>query len=204
MVCGNPLLTAAIMNEIEVIREDVISKNKEENLMDVKEIGYENFYRGLRRIIMSKENALRFMIVKDKDKTIKKDMNAIMGRYERKNLSEDEWDGVLKEEIIPLAKKYGYDFTPEDLKELQNLTEGELSDEELDEVAGGQGQITLTFRNRYHSIMTYKATCDYMPDDQTFRMRYDQYPTDCPNYVWFGNGNNVPTCKGCANCRLGM
>jgi hypothetical protein len=153
---------------------------------------------------MSKENALRFMMNKDKDENLKSAYDAILNKYQRKNLSEDAWDGVLKEEIIPLAKKYGYDFTPEDLKQLQKPAEGKLSDEELDEVAGGQGQLTLTFRNRYHSIMTYKAYCDYVPDDQTFRIRYDQYPTDCPNYVWFGNGNNVPMCKGCANCRLGM
>jgi hypothetical protein len=152
---------------------------------------------------MSKENAFRFMMAKSKDEKVKSAFDSILSKYQGKNLSDDERDSILGK-ISQLAEKYGFYFTPEDLKELEKNSEGKLSDEELSGVAGGQGQLTLTFRNRYHSIMTYKAYCDYVPDDQTFRMRYDQYPTDCPNYVWFGNGNNVPMCKGCANCRLGM
>ncbi|MEA4890100.1 MAG: hypothetical protein VB070_11610 [Clostridiaceae bacterium] len=79
-----------------------------------------------------------------------------------------------------------------------------LKEEELDAVTGGQGQITLTFRNKYHHTMTYKAFCDYAPDDQTFRTRYDQNPTDCPNYVWSGNDSPARVCMRCVNCRLGM
>lgn len=149
---------------------------------------------------MSKENALRFMIAKDKDKTIKNEMNVIMDTYERENLSEDEWDRVLKEEIMPLAQKHGFDFSLEDFKQLQKPTEGKLSDEELDKVTGGRGEITLSFRNKYRHIISYHAYCDYAPDDQTFRMRYDQHPTDCPNFVPYGDYDRI--CMRCENCRL--
>jgi hypothetical protein len=151
---------------------------------------------------MSKENVLLFMMNKDKNENLKSAYDSVLSKHQGKNLSEDEWDGVLIEEIIPLAKKCGFDFTPEDLKELQKPAEGELSDKELDGVNGGRGEITLTFRNRYHHTMTYKAYCDYAPDDQTFRMRYDQYPTDCPNYVPYGNYDRI--CMRCANCRVEM
>jgi hypothetical protein len=125
-----------------------------------------------------------------------------MGKYERKKLSEDEWDYILKEEIMPLAKKNGFDFTQEDFEQLQNPIEGKLSEEELDKVTGGRGEITLSFRNKYHHNITYHAYCDYVPDDQTFRMRYDQNPTDCPNFVPYGNYDRI--CMRCENCRLNM
>lgn len=89
-----------------------------------------------------------------------------------------------------------------DLKQSRNPAEGKLADEELDEVTGGRGEITLTFRNRYRHTMTFKACCEYAPDDETFRMRYDQHPTDCPNFQSYGNYDRI--CMRCANCRVEM
>lgn len=117
---------------------------------------------------MSKENAFRFMLIKSKDKKIKSAFDVVLSKYQGKNLSEDEWDSVL-EEISLLAKKYGFDFTPEDLKELQKNTEGKLSDEELSEVTGGRGQIT-----RHRSFLWWESTdtcsCEYAQKKTQLRL----------------------------------
>lgn len=45
--------------------------------------------------------------------------------------------GTNLDELIALGKKKGYDFTAEELTELSQKKEGELSEEELDNVSGG-------------------------------------------------------------------
>ncbi len=137
---------------------------------------------------MSKDNAFRFMIIKNKDESIKSAYDAILSKYQGKNLSDNEWDDVLKEEIIPLAKEYGYDFTPEDLKELQKNAEGKLSDEELSEVTGGGRKYFW-----WESVDT--CYCEYAGhDDPAFLKHYSQEYADCPSYEWEHFSPNTHQC----------
>jgi hypothetical protein len=106
---------------------------------------------------------------------------------------------VLQKDVIPLAKKHGCDFTPEDLAELQTT---KISDEELDQVVGGRGQFTQSnaFMTSHGAIsLTLTNTCDLAPDDQTLLARYNQWPTDCPDYVWVGIGSSYRSCANCAH-----
>ncbi|HEX2926373.1 MAG TPA: hypothetical protein VHP38_08990 [Ruminiclostridium sp.] len=149
---------------------------------------------------MAKEDALRFMVIKEKDTEIKSAFDSLMGKYEGKNLSKDEWVKVIQKEVIPFANKYGYDFTSEDLAELQKA---KMSDEELDQVVGGRGQFTQT--NTYQTMFgtisnTYTMACDLAPDDQTFTARFHQGPSlDCPDYVYIGRGCHLRACMSCAH-----
>jgi hypothetical protein len=150
---------------------------------------------------MAKEAALRFMMIVEKDKEIKNAFNSIMNKYEETNLSNEEWDKVIQNEVIPFAKKYGYDFTPEDLAELQKMADGEISDEELNQVVGGRGQYseTVTALTRGGtSIVTYTKACDFASDDQTF-IAFMDGKIDCPDYVWKGRGASNRSCLCCAH-----
>jgi predicted ribosomally synthesized peptide with nif11-like leader len=149
---------------------------------------------------MAKEDALRFMMIVEKDKEIKSAFNSIMTKYEGKNLSKDEWNKAIQNEVIPFAKKYGYDFTAEDLAELQRTTGEKVSDEELDQVVGGRGEFREYSSGWFYSAIS-TTFCDFAPDDQTFKTRYDQYLTDCPDYVWTGKGASQRLCACCAHCQ---
>jgi len=147
---------------------------------------------------MSKENAVRFMMMKDKDEDMKSAYDDIIRKYEGKKLSKAEWDMAIQEEVIPLAKKYGFDFTPENFTELLKTADGKLSDEELGEVVGGQGQFSV----RHQRGMPFGDTttyCDCAPDDATFITRYGQSPTDCPDYVCSNTDAPQRTCRHCKN-----
>jgi predicted ribosomally synthesized peptide with nif11-like leader len=146
---------------------------------------------------MSKEHAFRFMMAKSKDDKIKSSFDVILSKCQEKNLSDDERDSVL-EEISQLAKKYGFYFTPEDLKELQKNAEGKLSDEELSEVAGGRGQFS-----RHRSLFWWECSdtciCECAKDDSTFAYYYCQDFTNCPNYEWKGYGLSTHQCSCCSH-----
>lgn len=148
---------------------------------------------------MSKENATRFMMMKDKDETIKNAFDAIMGKYEGKILSKDEQDKALREEIIPLAKEYGYEFTLEDFAKLQ--ADGKLSDEELGQITGGRGEFSKTYTCHFltgTTILHNTYSCDYAPDDQTFETRYNQFQNNnCPDYKNPGIGAPQRICINC-------
>jgi C-terminal processing protease CtpA/Prc len=118
---------------------------------------------------MSKENAIRFLMMKDKDDSIKSAFNTITDKYAGRNLSEDERDKMLQEEIISLAKEYGYDFTPEDFKELQKPDAYRLSDKELDGVTGGRGQFVHVSVSHGSTLYTITLSCKFMPNDMIFR-----------------------------------
>jgi hypothetical protein len=136
-------------------------------------------------------------MLKDKDEAIKSAFDAIMAEVDGKKLS---WDKAIQKEIIPLAKKHGYDLTPEDFKELQKTVPERLEDEELDRVAGGRGQIqqkTVYGTGGWTLIDT--QYCDLAPDNQTFIARFNKWPDNgCPDYVFFhGCPNRI--CISCKN-----
>ena len=150
---------------------------------------------------MSKENAMRFLMAKDKNENIKSALDTVLSKYEGINLSGDDWDKVLQEEVIPLAKTNGYDFSPKDLKEIQSDAGEKLSDEELDGISGGSGQFTIwhSFYSKFVIIRNI-ISCKYVPDDATFESRYYATQTDCSYYQYSGCGANIPSCVCCANC----
>jgi hypothetical protein len=131
---------------------------------------------------MSNESAIRFLILKEKDEAIKRAFDAIMAKIDAE---EPSWDKAIQEEVIPLAKKYGYDLSPEDFKALKKTAPERLEDEELDMVAGGRGQRQQIsyYLNGWKLIDT--EYCDLAPDNQTFMARYNRYPdSGCPDYSY--------------------
>lgn len=153
---------------------------------------------------MSRENAIRFMMMKDKDEGLKNAFDAVMGKYEGIILSKDDQDQVFREEIIPFAREYGYDLSPEDLGELQ--TEGKLSEEELDQITGGKGETSCSYSiyGIYGPVtMTVIDSCDYAPDNETFINRFTGWPdANCPDYVYCGSGPDYRRCPSCAHLIL--
>jgi hypothetical protein len=149
---------------------------------------------------MSKENAIRFLILKDKDESLKNAFDAIMGKYEGENISGDDLGKVICEEIIPLAKGYGYDLTPEDFMGLKKTPPERLEDEELDMVAGGRGQIDEYFTGATATILANTICCNCTPDNQTFITRYNIYSDNhCPDYSYVGRGRDQRICPCCKN-----
>lgn len=61
--------------------------------------------------------------------------------------TEKAGEEATKEKLISFAKEAGYDVTTEEMQEffkgLAEAKEGELSDAELDQVAGGKGGLTV-------------------------------------------------------------
>ncbi|MEA4887903.1 MAG: hypothetical protein VB070_00345 [Clostridiaceae bacterium] len=149
---------------------------------------------------MSKKNAVKFMMAKSKDEKIKSDFDAILCKYQGKNLSSDEQDNML-EEIRRLAEEYGYDFSPEDLMELQKNAEGKLSDDDLSEVTGGKGCIIYS---PYWWQSTDVFSCEYVKDDVAFLDYYLQKDTNCPDYeerTYGICGSSAHQCSGCTHFR---
>ena len=91
---------------------------------------------------MSKEQAMRFMLLTEADEDLKREYRGIVNRYEVKNLTEQEQEKIILEEVIPLAKSKGYDFSLGDFQELLQPAKKQLTDEELDEAVGGRGQFS--------------------------------------------------------------
>jgi predicted ribosomally synthesized peptide with nif11-like leader len=153
----------------------------------------------LRRFVMSKENAVRFLIAKDKDEDLKSAFKTTTDKYAGRNLSEDESYKMLQEEIIPLAKEYGYDFTPEDLKELQKPDAYQLSEEELDAVTGGLGQFIIPSVTKEYNLYTITLRCELVQSNEVFKIYFDQKKNGCNYFVPANTQDHA--CKNCANLR---
>ena len=83
---------------------------------------------------MSKENAIKFMEDVSKD-------SGLMGQLKKRveNLKDSKDEDSKAKETCKFAKEKGYDFSLEELKDVvaKGTTSGELSDEMLENVAGG-------------------------------------------------------------------
>ncbi len=154
---------------------------------------------------MSKQDALRFMMALEKDAELKGTLGSIMVRYEVKSLQSDEWDRVVREHVIPLAKKSGYDFSLEDLQELRKSAEEKMEDDAHDRANGDRGQFTETSTVQVVLTRIIKKTtfCELAPDDQTFINRYNQFPNNhCPDYAGIKRGpSGIAFCSGCVHCQ---
>ena len=133
---------------------------------------------------MTKQNAEQFISEMEKDGELKSKYSKILIEYEGKNLSLKEWDRIILEKIIPLAKESGYEFSLENLNELYKPSLEELSDEELVQVSGGRG----TYGSYY---------CDMVQDDQMFEIFYTYGSlAGCSKF----QGHNSSDCRSCRFC----
>ena len=90
---------------------------------------------------MSKENVRLFNEKVSADKALQGKLHAIDERHKGEELSDEQSMRIYEEDILPLARECGCDFSMEDLKEytrdLSQSSPGELTEDELDAVAGG-------------------------------------------------------------------
>ncbi len=87
---------------------------------------------------MSQQHLMRFFEAVARDESLKAKLEAIGARH--MDLEESQSGSVWKNEILPLAKSAGFDFTMDDVaayQAAQSRTTGRLADEELDAVVGG-------------------------------------------------------------------
>lgn len=99
---------------------------------------------------MSKENVKAFYELAAKEEGVRNKLAELFKPYEGKELSEEEKSKLTETLIIPVAAEYGLPFTMEEWisfvedAKASSSKEGELSNEELESVAGGFA-IGLTF-----------------------------------------------------------
>ena len=90
---------------------------------------------------MSKENVRLFNEKVSADKALQGKLHALNERHEGEELSDEKMMRIYEEDVLPLARECGFDFSMEDLKEyarvLSQSSPGELTEDELDAVAGG-------------------------------------------------------------------
>jgi len=103
---------------------------------------------------MSKENAKLFYEELAKNEALQGKFEVIGKKYEGQKFDEVQMDLICQNEILPIAKESGFEFTLAELKEYkQEVTQpqsGKLSDEELDAVAGGSMLNTINYRLSYN------------------------------------------------------
>ena len=95
-------------------------------------------------------------------------------------------------ELIALAKENGIELTEEEANiyfAMLNPQDGELADDELDQVAGGRKCGTIYKDNR--PVVSHLNTCEYFFDEETRERRpNDGYCINC-YYVTGGDSSGV-------------
>jgi len=89
---------------------------------------------------LSQENFRLFLEAVAKDESLEAKLAAIGDKYHNQDLDESKREALWMNEVIPLARSHGYDFTIEDLRafhETMTPKPGKLADEELNLVVGG-------------------------------------------------------------------
>lgn len=141
---------------------------------------------------MSKEQAIRFMLLTKEDKDLKQKYQGIVNKYEGKNLTKEEQEKIILEEVIPLAKSKGYDFSLGDFQELLQSAKKQLTDEELEQTVGGRGRFT---------DHKYVYTCELVTGDTTFFMYLFNRISGCANYEWNKSASNTGSCFDCMHLK---
>ena len=110
---------------------------------------------------MAKANVEKFYEKLAQDAALAEKLNALDKDFAEKNGASAD-DAAMREKaveavIIPLAKEAGLPFTLEELKEYEQeqLKEMNLSEDELDQVAGGRGKPRPEDKGK----PSYKAAC---------------------------------------------
>jgi len=90
---------------------------------------------------MSRDNIKLFYEALAKDKALQEKAKAIGKKYEGQKTDDDKVKEIYQQELVPLARQAGYEFTLAELKEYAQESQKpgmrEVSEEELAGVAGG-------------------------------------------------------------------
>jgi len=90
---------------------------------------------------VSQESLTSFYETLSRDESLKAKLQAIVSAHPEQTVDESQRERLWENEILPLAKSEGFDFTLADVKALQAAERrqtGPLADEELDAVVGGR------------------------------------------------------------------
>ena len=91
---------------------------------------------------MSVENVGKFYEAVSQDKAMQQKFIDLSRKYKSDTVDEARVDSIVEQDVVPLAKQMGYEFTLDDLRaygeQARQLHQGaELSEEEMKAVAGG-------------------------------------------------------------------
>jgi|GEM_PF-1853127 len=99
-------------------------------------------------IIMSKENVKKFYEVLSTDKVLGEKVIAMNKKLEGLQPGNEKIKEIFEQELTPMLKEAGFEFSYEDLLEYTNqqtsAVSGKLLDEELDSVTGGGLTVTVS------------------------------------------------------------
>jgi hypothetical protein len=111
--------------------------------MDIKDKSKQQYLNTKEEYIMAKENVGKFYYKLAQDAALAEKLNALDKKFADTNEGSAD-DAAMREKaaeaiVLPLAKEVGLPFTLEELKEYEQeqLKEMNLSEDELDQVAGG-------------------------------------------------------------------
>ena len=93
---------------------------------------------------MSVENVEKFYDALSQDESLKQKFVELSQKYQGQQMDEVKANTIMEQEELPMVAQMGYSFTMDDLKAygegMKQANMGcELSDEEMQAVAGGQG-----------------------------------------------------------------
>jgi predicted ribosomally synthesized peptide with nif11-like leader len=139
---------------------------------------------------MSIESAMRFFMSMEMNSELKNKYLGVISDVQKHD--EAEKDKVIEQEILPLAKEAGFEFSIAELKEFQaTLKEGKLSDDDLEQVVGGYVQL------RYPGCIH----CFKYDDPEYIRkaMASDGFSYVCPGYSYHPHFSKDNRCDSCEN-----
>lgn len=92
---------------------------------------------------MSKENVKLFYGALTENKNLQEKITKANEKYAGQKIDKETIELILQDELLPIAKEAGFEFTLDELKEYEwenkQSAAGRLSDDELTAVAGGTG-----------------------------------------------------------------
>ncbi|MGI6358363.1 MAG: hypothetical protein ACOX2K_06705 [Bacillota bacterium] len=134
---------------------------------------------------VAKQQALRFILLTEVDEELKQKYQDLTNQLERKQSTGEDWERIVLDQVIPLAKGVGFDFSVGDFREMLQLAHRQLTDEELNRAVGGAAQIG-------------PLSCELVPDKATFRARLKRwYDSECPHFSRQWDGTVSTTCWDC-------
>ena len=97
---------------------------------------------------MSIESVKKFYEVLSQDESLKQKFMELSQKYQNQPMEEAKYMSIMEKEALPLAAQMGYSFTMDDLKSYgeemkQADMNRELSDEEMQAVVGGAGDLCV-------------------------------------------------------------
>ncbi len=101
-------------------------------------------------------------------------------------------------ELLAMAEKENIALDEAGAAELFNSINGKvvaLSDEELENVAGGSAQFTYSYQLDFYC----RKISDAAEFEKHVRAKHERVPNTCPHWVYAENGSYVHHCNVCKN-----